>query len=286
MPPTRTPPTSRQTSNVSTSRQPPLHHAESEPDLHSNANITERKKRKCDGQYTDETDISVLIKEMFSAFSKEQEKRFQELKTSMEVMSTKYDDFWAKITSLEKERKADKILILELEEKIENLERKSRGTGIEIRNLPRQNSETKETLCSEIVQLGKILNVNMESNIKDVYRLKSKDNSNPVVVELTTVIMKDKVLKAVKSFNKTKAKGEKLNTTHLNPGYQLKPMYIAETLTYKTQRLYFLARQFKNSHGYKFCWTTNGIVYVKKSEESAHIRINHDTDLDKLRNTI
>lgn len=263
----------------------PLQHCESEPDLHSLAiNITERKKRKYDGE---NTDIMALIKEMFVSFSREQEKRFQDLKTSMDLMSNKYDEFLSKINTLERERKADKMLIKDLEEKVEIMERKTRGTGFEIRNIPKQNGETKETLCKEIIQLGKTINIDINGScIKDIYRLKSKDDSNPIIVDLTTVILKDKFLKAVKSFNKPKTKGNKLNTTHLNPKYVAKPLYIAETLTYKTQKLYFLARQFKNSHGFNFCWTTNGIVYLKKNEDSAHIRITDAADLEKIRNTL
>lgn len=263
----------------------PLKHSESEPDLHSQTlNVTERKKRKLEEEHTD---IKALIKEMFSVFTKEQEKRFEELKSSMDVMSNKYDEFLANISILEKERQADKLIIKELEEKLETLERKCRGTSIEIRNMPKQNRETKETLCAELLQLGKTLNVNIdESNIRDIYRLKSKDDSNPVIVDLTTVPIKDKVIRAVKNFNKSKAKEDKLNTTHLNAKYQNKPLYIAETLTHRTQKLYFLARQFKKSHGFNFCWTANGFVYLKQNEGSPHIRVTHASDIDKLRNTI
>lgn len=263
----------------------PLQHCESEPNLREiAANFTERKKRKYEDEHLD---VTVLIKEMFSTFSKQQDKRFQELKTSLELMSSKYDEFLQKISTLEKERKEDKISIKELEEKLEASERKSRGAGIEIRNIPKQSGETKESLCNEFMQLGKTLSVNIDcTNIRDIYRLKSKDASNPVVVDFTSVLIKDRILKALKSFNKARAKGEKLNTTHLNHSYQFKPVYITETLTHKTQRLFFLARQFKKSYGYDFCWTTNGYVYLKKTEDSSHIRINHDPDLDKLRNLI
>lgn len=153
-----------------------LQHCESEPNLHTLAvNVTERKKRKYDEK---QLDVTALIKEMFSTFSKEQEKRFQELKSSLEVMSNKYDEFVQKIYTLEKERKEDKILIKELEEKFEVSERKSRGSGIEIRNIPKQNGETKENLLNEIMQLGKTLSVSIDySNIRDIYRLKSKDAS-------------------------------------------------------------------------------------------------------------
>ncbi|CAB3245982.1 unnamed protein product [Arctia plantaginis] len=263
----------------------PLQHCESEPDLHSFAvNIIERKKRKYDEE---NTDVTALIKEMFMSFSKEQDIRFQELKASMDVMSHKYDEFLSKISSLEKERKADKILIKELEEKLEIIERKSRITGIEIRNIPKQDKENKETLYSKIKKIGNILNLNIDdTNIKDIYRFRSKDASNPVVVDFTSVMLKDQVLKAVKSFNKNKAKGENLNANHLDPTYHSKPLYVAETLTQKTLKLYFLARHFKGSHGYNFCWTANGIVYLKKDENSSLFRIQYESDIDKLRNTL
>lgn len=258
---------------------------EPEIDLQSfTSNISERKKRKLDEIVGGNADIALLIREMFTLFSKEQEIRFLELKSSVDLMSKKHDEFLTKIVSLEKERKADRILIKDLEEKLEALERKSRGTGIEIRNIPKQNNETKEILCDEIMRLGKTLNVEIDSSkIKDIYRLKSKDSSNPVIVDLTTVILKDKVLKATKIFNKSKPKGEKLNTTHLNSKYQHKPLYLSEALTQKTQRLFYLARQFQKTHGYNFCWTTNGIVYLKMNEGTAHVRINTDADIEKLR---
>lgn len=259
-----------------------LLHCGSEPDLHTlAANITERKKRKHEGE---KSDISEIISKMFSSFSNEQDKRFQELKTSIDLMSNKYDQFLSKINCLEKERQSDKLIIKELEDKLETLERKTRVAGIEIRNIPKQNGETKDTLVSEISKLGGILSVDINTNnIKDIYRLKSKDSSDPIVVDFTSVLIKDKVLKSVKTFNKSKQKGSKLNTNHLNANYSQKPIYISEALTHKTQRLYYLARQFRKSHGYSFCWTANGIVYLKNNEDSPHIRINNDADLEKLR---
>lgn len=264
----------------------PLLHCESEPDLHTlSANITERnKKRKFDGETSD---TLVVLKEMFSSFSNEQKNRFQDLQASIDLMSNKYDEFLSKIAYLEKERQSDKLIIKELEDKLETLERKSRGVGIEIRNIPKQKGETKDTLVGEISKLGEILNVDIKtSNIKDIYRLKSKDSSDPIVVDFTTVLLKEKVLKSVKTFNKNKQKGIKLNTTHLSSSYSQKPIFISEALTHKTQRLYYLARQFRKSHGYSFCWTANGIVYLKYNEDSSHIRINNDADLEKLRNTV
>lgn len=301
MPLKRTPPgsPSHSTLLLATSRnESPIQHCESAPDLHSFAvNITERKKRKLTDS---DFNISEMIKDLFSNFSKEQEHRFQdlqntmsklneqnaELRKSVQLMSNKYDEFLLRISRLESEKQEDRKTIQQLEEKLELTERKSRVSGIEIRNIPKTSGESKDNLCNEIAKLGKIVNVEIDQScIRDIYRLNTKDGTNPVIVDFTTVLTKERVLRGFKSFNKSRAKGEKLNTTHLDPQHQLRPLYVSETLTHKTHRLYYLARSFKKNYGYSFCWTSNGIVYLKKNENSSQIRIATEQDLDKIRNS-
>lgn len=274
----------------------PLKNCESAPDLQSlTANITERKKRKLTNS---DINISEIIMELFSKFSKDQDKRFQDLQTtitklneqndelrkSVQTMSDKYDEFITRISILESEKQEDKKTIRLLEDKLEQSERKSRVSGIEIRNIPKESGETKDSLCYVMANLGKIIDVEINhSSIRDIYRLSTKDGSNPVIVDFATVLTKEKVIKSVKRFNKSKPKEEKLNTTHLNAQHQPKPLYVSETLTQKTHRLFYLARSFQNNYGYTFCWTSNGIVYLKKNADSPQIRISTELDLDKLR---
>lgn len=277
----------------SVAKDSPLKHCESVPDLPSQ---TERdsKKRKFGEE---DRNISNMIKEMFSTFSREQEIRFQELQSttnniqeqniklreSVDMMSSKYDEFLLRISSLETERREDKKTIREMEEKLEALERKARVSGIEIRNVPKIKGETKENLSDTVLNLAKAIDMDIDPlSIRDVYRLSSKDASNPIIVDFSTVLIKDKFTRGVKNFNKTRTKTEKLNTTHLNPQHIVKPIYVSETLTHRTHRLYYLARMFKKSHGYTFCWTSNGIVYLKKSLESSQIRITSESDIEKL----
>ncbi|CAG9138373.1 unnamed protein product [Plutella xylostella] len=198
-----------------------VQHYDSAPDLRLLLDtVTERKKRKFD--HSDSNIIDVM-KEMFNAFARDQDARFERLQTtisnlkeqnneltlSVELMSSKYDEFLVKISELESERKKDKEAIYFLEDKIEYLERKSKSTGIEIRNLPKKTGETKKDLCSLIQNFGNSINVDMnQSCVKDIYRIRSKDASNPILVEFTTVIQKETVLENVKAFNKTKKIGE------------------------------------------------------------------------------
>ena len=158
-----------------------IQHYDSAPDLRSMLdNITERKKRKIDESDTCNTDV---IKEMFTLFSKDQAARFEELQSSInslkeqnskltlsvELMSNKYDEFLSRITQLESESRVDKKTIEALEDKIEFLERKSRSTGIEIRNVPKKAGETKLDLCTILEQVGQTINAQVDRNcVKDI----------------------------------------------------------------------------------------------------------------------
>ncbi|KAJ8727804.1 hypothetical protein PYW08_016189 [Mythimna loreyi] len=278
-----------------------LHQSLSAPDLSKiPTNITERKKRKFEGKEHGKEDTGPVTLSTFNTFSSVQELRFEDLmekissiivqntdlKHSVEVMSSKYDEFLGRIASLEAERTDDKKKIQLLEDKLEQLERKSRSTGIEIRNVPKTDGETKEGLCNLVVNMGTSLNIDIESSkIKDIYRIKSKDNSHPIIVDLTTVVAKEKVMSGVKRFNKSKDRAAKLNTSHLKINSPLAPIYVAECLTYRTQKLFYIARAFQRSHGYQFCWTANGVVYLRKKVNDPQIRISSESDVEKLKCT-
>lgn len=275
-----------------------LVHSESVPDLPSMLlNLNDRKKkRKHEGE--DEDNTLSIMQQMINKLAEDQEKRFNDLLSSIQIianqnaeltssvtlLSDKYDEFLQKISTLEAEKKEDRKLIKQLEDKLENIERKSRETGIELRCVPTSQNETKQDLCEIVKSLGSTLNVEIKSSdIKDIYRLKSKDSSNPIVTELNSVLLKEAIIKNARSFNKSKPKGQKLNTTHINLKAPPTPVYVSETLTYKAQRLFFLARSFQKNHKYEFCWTARGVVYLRKDEKSPLIKILDEDTIVELK---
>ncbi|XP_011557012.3 uncharacterized protein LOC105387907 [Plutella xylostella] len=258
--------------------------------------MAERKKRKFEGE--EANDIAIMMKDMFSKLSKEQNQRFHDLQScinnlseenselvkSIELMNHKYDEFLSRITRLESERKTDKVIISQLEDRIETMERKARASGIEIRNIPKTSGETKNELCAIVKSLGKTLNVDIhDHDIRDIYRIKSKDSTNPIITEFSSVLKKEKILKASKDFNKNKSKGDKLNTSHFQIKTPVKPVFLSETLTYKAQRLFYLARDLQRNYNFAFCWTSHGVVYLRRDENSPQIRVTNETDLEGLR---
>ena len=275
-----------------TSHESSLHHCASAPNLTLDPNISERKKRKCDGEPEHGGHLSIGgVPAHFTSTQYEDLMlkinniilQNTELKQTVELMSDKYDEFLSRISSLEAEKKEDKRRIRQLEESLEHLERNSRASEIEIRNVPKTKDETKDDLCNHVMNLAGTLNINInQADVKDIHRIRSKGDSFPIIVNFNSVITKEKLVKGVKTFNKTRKQGDKLNTTHLKLKIN-QPVYVSERLTFKGQKLYYLARTHYKSCGYNFCWTSRGVVYVRKNSDDPQIKINSEEDIQKLK---
>lgn len=177
--------------------------------------------------------------ELFSKLSTSVKQQFQVVKQQ----NVEYDAVLVKIQCLEDERVQDKKNICILEEKIETLERKIRSTRLKIRNKTwkiRNKIRVSKTLNDakppDLKEESKTVNINLhEQHIKDVYRINSKNESlKPLIVEFYSVVIKENLLKAVKDFNKDKIRDDERNTSHFNVPGPARPVYLSETLTFKT----------------------------------------------------
>ncbi|CAH0399888.1 unnamed protein product [Chilo suppressalis] len=281
-----------------------LRHCESVPALAQlHEEKVKRNKRKFEGH--DHSDMRSFMAEMrlqFSTFTDNQDKQLRVLQESItsikeqnsdifksiEFISKKYDEITVKLQKIEKERENNLNYIMSLEDKIDFMEKKSRATYLEIRNIPRSDKETKDNLCLILVKIAKTLNITLDMrDIRDIYRINNSNSENkhrPIIVELGSVILKNNFLSAIKKFNKVKG-AEKLNTQHINMEGSPNFIYISESLTQKLKRLFYLSREFAKANDYNYCWTANGNVYLRKQEGAAHIRINSEADLDKILET-
>lgn len=185
---------------------------------------------------------------------------------------------------LEVERNDQLTYIQILEEKVEELDRNNKSSSLEIRNIPITNTESKDSLRNIIATVGKSLKVSIQnSDIKDVYRLNSKTKKDkPIIVDFTTVLMKELILQASKKYNKT-YRDNKLNTTNLHLPGPANTIYISENLTINTKRLFYLARDFAKTNQYAYCWTSKGKVYLRERDGGPFVRIDSSHMLDKLK---
>lgn len=207
----------------------------------------------------------------------------QELEKSVSFLSSQIDGHAEKITGIEQQTTTQDETISTLKSEVENLRRESRKTFLEIRNIPFETSETRITLSNCVTALCKSVDSDITpAEIKDIYRISGKSGKNkPVVVEFTTQEKKQSILKAAKNYN-TKNKDSKLNTSHL--GLQgSSPIFLSDYLTPFANRLYFLARDLVKTKLYKYCWTVNGKIYVKKTDDSPGILISSEAQIHQLK---
>ncbi|KAG7312863.1 hypothetical protein JYU34_001244 [Plutella xylostella] len=259
--------------------------------------ISRRTKRKFEHEAkSSEKTVLQQMKSLFDTFEAQQNLKLEkiiqstqtikdqntEIQTSIEFLSSKYDDAMERILTLEQKNKAYETKIGNLESKIEQLERNSRSSMIEIRNIPKQTPENKTALRTLVKKVGEIIEQPVsDSDIQDVYRIKSKkESSNHIVVNFTTTTCKDGFIGNCRSFNKAN-KEKKLSTSHLKLSGPSKPIFIDESLTSYGRRLAFLARQLAHENHYS-TWTSYGKVYIRKTTDSPAVRIDSEQDLNQI----
>lgn len=209
----------------------------------------------------------------------------KEIERSLECMSQRYDDLKREFEVLQNQRQDFTNHILILERKIEDLQDRSRMSGIEIRNIPYQDGETTSDLSSIVINTCKQLKLEiLSSDLRDIYRLPTKQNTKKTIVaELHSVSLKNKIIQASRNLNRGRSATDKLNTEDIGLQGNRLPVYIAEYLTPSTRKLFYESRVFAKQNHFKYCWTKSGRIYVRKDENSKAFLIKTNQCLSNLK---
>ncbi|KOB75433.1 Zinc finger DNA binding protein [Operophtera brumata] len=227
---------------------------------------------------------------MLKDLKDEQDKRSDQICSAVEVIRLSFDFLAEKhnalqnrVEQLEVGRKADAQHIKSLEDRLDGLERNSRSTCLEIRNIPAPTSESKTALLETFINTSKVLNVPItHSDVKDIFRITNKNSANrTIIVDLTSALIKEKMVFMYRKFNKGTSK---LTTEHLHISGPTKQIFISENLTPKMKRLFYLAREFAKGNDYMFCWVSHGKIFLRKRENGTLIRVLSENDLDNIKN--
>lgn len=140
-----------------------------------------------------------------------------------------------------------------------------------------------------IGKLSSTIGVTLEATeLRDVYRLPTKpDQANTALVaEFSSTLIRDNFLTAAKNHKlaSIRYKTEQLNSSHLGLEGSNSDIYISEHLTPLASRLFFLAREFRKTMGYDYCWTSNGLVYLRKKQGEPYVLIKSEDQLHLLKN--
>ncbi|CAB3248532.1 unnamed protein product [Arctia plantaginis] len=257
MPINRSPPLTATTKlSLTTPLLAPLQHSSSVPNIASE----EREKRpECDIPNVTQRNKQQQDKKIEKIYTSIEEIKAQNvtIQSTVTFLSQNYDALQDRINQLEtqlvKERETNLLHLQKLEDNLEKMERGAR--------------------------IGSLINVPVQvHDVRDIFRTRSKDvDSRPIIVEFTTNLLKEKFIYMQRKFNKE----NKLSTEHLRLGGPAKPVFVSENLTPKMKRLFFLARDFASSNQYRYCWVTNGKIYLREKQGAPHIMIKSESDLPK-----
>ncbi|CAG4997884.1 unnamed protein product [Parnassius apollo] len=210
-----------------------------------------------------------------------------EIEKSVEHLSHQFDGIMSKISSLEIKCSENQAFIQQLEQNIESLQRSSLKATIEFRNIPaKKGKESTSDLISIVTRIGTALNLEINpSDVRDIYRLPNKSGSSGIIVaEFTSVLLKNDVLQAARSFNSKRSIDEKLNSTHIGIEGKKQPIFVSEHLNLTTRKIFAQARQFAKDNHYKYCWSTNARIFLRKDDSSKQILIKTEKCLNDLIN--
>ncbi|KAL4704819.1 hypothetical protein ACJJTC_001294 [Scirpophaga incertulas] len=244
-------------------------------------NVTQRTKSNRDSCSEDQLNvIREEIRAMFAELNSNQNKRLNQIIKDVAEIKAQSSAIHGEVETLEKEKKEHLLYIASLEAKIDDIQRSNKSSTIELRNVPCQSKKENQSVLVGIVQQTcKVLNIEYgPQDLKDVYGINTKSGGTTIVAEFTQALKKQEVLKTAKAFNKEN-RNNRLNSTHIGLPGKTVPIYISESLTSKARRLFYLARDLAKSTDYKYCWTSNGKVFIRKNDDSPHIEIKSENDV-------
>lgn len=205
------------------------------------------------------------------------------IQKSVEALSSQQEQLLSKVALLEQENSEYKTRVSSLEDKVELLERNARCTTLEIRNLPKLKDEGKDVLINTMINLNSTINPGQplhETEIKNIFRNKV----NTVVIDFTTVLRKENIIRRFKFFNKTKRENKELalNSQHLKLPGAPQTIFVFEYLTGKARHLFYLAREHVKTGKLFATWTSSGRIYVKKEEGSSPVHVAKEPELNNM----
>lgn len=210
-------------------------------------------------------------------------KRLDEIEKSQSFISKKYDTVITTITNLNKHNEDMKGQVQKIEEdinklgndgygvevKLDELEQYSRRDCLEITGIPVVPNDNPTLLVKE---MSEIMGVNLDVNdISIAHRLPpTKKVKDRLIVKFTRRQKRDEIYSKRKNLKTKRTKDlpsvvREPESTVVSHKAQI---HVNESLTPYRKRLLGRILQFKRDHNYKFIWTINGKILLKKTESS------------------
>ena len=217
--------------------------------------------------------------ETLKASIRDLKRRFDELEKAQSLVSKQYDTVLLTVKDHKEHDENVKNQIQQIEENINNLnkddydllvkldelEQYARRDCLEITGIPVVPNDNPAILIQEA---SKIIGVNLETSGTSIAHLlpPSKKVKDRIIVKFAQRAKRDEIYSKRKHLKSKRTKDLPSVACEIESDAvsQKAQIHINESLTPYRRRLFGRLLQFKPNHGYKFIWTTNGKILLKK----------------------
>lgn len=185
-----------------------------------------------------------------------------------------------RINQLEDDRLIVHDVMKDLENRLDSIEQSKLSNSVELTGIPFADNEIVLDLILNIC--NKLNTVITSEDLLSYHRKKFASVSNTLGSKLPPIIV---------FFKCVQKRNELLASFRARRGIKLaeigfdgddKHFFINENLTNTRRRLFFTAKNFQKANNYKFLWTRNGNIFLKKGDGFGVINIDLHTDFAAL----
>ena len=164
--------------------------------------------------------------------------------------------------------------------KVDELEQYGRRQNLEIVEVPEKEDENTNAI---VLEVAKMLDVDiMSSHISTSHRLPKKkassrnnSGSSPIIVRFTSRDIRNQIYA-----NRKKARFVDLKNFSVS---DTKNIFVNENLTPTRKQLFWKTKQEVKNNSWKYIWTHNGNVFVKKDDKASITAIKNELDLNLIK---
>ena len=164
--------------------------------------------------------------------------------------------------------------------KVDELEQYGRRQNLEIVGVPEKEDENTNAI---VLEVAKMLDVDiMYSHISTSHRLPKKkagsrnnSGSSPIIVRFTNRVIRNQIYA-----NRKKARFVDLKNFSVS---DTKNIFVNENLTPTRKQLFWKTKQEVKNNSWKYIWTHNGNVFVKKDDNASITAIKNELDLNLIK---
>jgi len=245
--------------------------------------LLDKMKTMIKEEISDEKDRLLKIVENIQKIKSDIGKTVDFMSEKFEVIIHESKELKSKVTMLVKENKILNDQLNDMKEEttslssqVDFLERNLKGKNLEIVGVPFVKNENVGDLALKVLtnidpQLSK-------EDIESARRLMKKDKNNvtiygPILARFKNIGKRNYIFRNKK--NLAEARPNLVNGS-------VKKIFINENLTPKNKKIFYHANCFKKQNNWRFVWTANGMVFLRKTESSDAVLVKNLVDLENI----